>query len=424
MPMPRAAEPLALPSERASAGFTFVEVLVAAVISTLLILGVLAVFDTNARISRVQSDVAEMQQAQRIAQHDLVRIIQMAGRGGLLSGTLPAGLALELRNNVGTDEHVDPADDTTPMVLAGTDVLTVRGVLTSPIYQVDYRNGGNFVFETGDPATSAYVDITLTNPSNTSIPQDLTPLVEAVQAERPEPLIIVSPLSDQRYAVVELDPAGSNVGGAPASVTVRAFLNDGASSALYHALTPGGTYPANLLSVAYVGILEEYRYYVRERTVGDERLPTLARARVYPGTDEPHGGSAANWEEEIADNIFDLQLTYGVDGGIDGTAGTANDGIIADGNLAAEDGVDPDADEWLYNAADDDDADLKWNDGQLFYLRLTTLVRSARRDFKYAAPLLTTVEDHDYDDSDFNEGEELTYRRRPLQTVIDMRNLG
>ena len=67
MPMPRASQPLAPLRERASAGFTFVEVLVAAVISTMLILGVLAVFDTNARISRVQSDVAEMQQAQRIS---------------------------------------------------------------------------------------------------------------------------------------------------------------------------------------------------------------------------------------------------------------------------------------------------------------------------------------------------------------------
>jgi hypothetical protein len=347
----------------------------------------------------------------------------MAGRGGLLTGTLPAGLALQVRNDADEDEHIDPANDATPEVLDGTDVLTVRGVFTAPVFQINYRDGANFVFETGDPATSAFADLILTNPTNTSIPQDLAPLIEAVDNDRPEALIIVSPLSDQRYAVVQLNPAESNVDD-PSRIVLRVFLAGGDHSDLYHAFTPGGAFPANLISVAYLGLLEEYHYYVREETVGDELVPVLCRARFYPGTTVPHGGSAANLEVEIADDIFDLQVTYGVDGGIDGVAGTAGDALIADGLVSDEDDVDAEADEWLYNDGADDDTDAKWNSGALYYLRLTTLVRSARRDRGFVAPPLQAVEDHDYTDSPLNEERERWFRRRTLQTVVDLRNLG
>ena len=58
----------------------------------------------------------------------------MAGRGGLPLGNLPDGAAVAVANNVADGTHV--GDATTPEVVPGSDVLTVRGVFSSPIYQI------------------------------------------------------------------------------------------------------------------------------------------------------------------------------------------------------------------------------------------------------------------------------------------------
>ena len=89
-----------------------------------------------------------------------------------------------------------------------------------------------------------------------------------------------------------------------------------------------------------------------------------------------------------------------------------------------EDTANPSTDEWLYNDAADDDTSATWNSGQLFYLRLTTLARSDRRDTgTYQADPLTFIEDHDYSTSYLNDQSELKFHRRQLQTVVDIRNL-
>ena len=62
----------------------------------------------------------------------------------------------------------------------------------------------------------------------------------------------------------------------------------------------------------------------------------------------------------------------------------------------------------------------------LAYVRITTLARTDRRDVGYMAPVLTRVEDKSFDDpphSFFNTTGERRFRRRQLQTVVDMRNL-
>lgn len=401
------------PRSTSASGFTLIEVLVAMLISILLIIGIYNLFELNARISRVQTDVAEMQQAQRIAQHDLARIVQMAGRGGVPLGVLPAGQAFAVLDDAAEDAHISAADDSTPEVLDGTDVLLVRGVFTAPVYQAPIETGEAINFDAATPSVSTAGTFTMTTPTRTGIPQDLTPIIDAVEEGRPEALMIVSTISDQLFAVVELDPGNSDVTN-PSNPTIAFKISDGAHTDEYMAFTPGGVFPDTLLSYAHIGLLEEYRYYVREVRAGGELTPILSRARVYPGTETPWGDDATNWSVDMVDNVFDLQLAIGVDA--DG------DGAVADGNL--EDDGDPAADEWLYNAAGDDDADPNWAAGTLMYLRATNLVRSERRDRGYLAPELETVENHDYADSPLNVERERWFRRRALTTTVDLRNAG
>jgi hypothetical protein len=73
---------------------------------------------------------------------------------------------------------------------------------------------------------------------------------------------------------------------------------------------------------------------------------------------------------------------------------------------------------------DPDDAPLV---GRLAYARLSTLARTNRRDKDYQAPDLPMVEDHEYDVGDpqdrANGDAARLFRRRILQTIVDLRNL-
>jgi prepilin-type N-terminal cleavage/methylation domain-containing protein len=414
------------------AGFTLAEMLVTLVVLSVILVAALAMFDFNNRLTRVQTAVADMQQSLRIAQLDMVRLIRMTGRGGLPPRTpgklLPAGVALEVRDNVGTDAHIGVADTDTPTVLPGTDVLTIRGVFSTPLYQVNFADPGTF-----DPNTGASKgQVKILNVSPTGIPQDLTPLAEAIEGPAggspvPEAILLASPLDDRIFGVVELSPGDSTVNkdtsGQITDVVVGFDYDASGRSADYLTLT-NNVFPPRLSSVAAVGILEEHRFYVREdfavsNDPASDWEPKLARARVFPASQVPYRNNDDNWELDIADNVFDLQVALALD--------TNGDAVILD---SADNN-----DDWLFNSTGDDPTDGKWNlvggaalgrPTPLYYLRVTTLVRAESRDRNFQAPVLQLVEDHDYSQSPsdrFNTGPERMYRRRLLQTVIDLRNL-
>lgn len=393
-------------------------------ILVVILLGVLALFDLNNKIARAQMQIAGMQQSIRVAQYNMIRNTRMASRGGLFRGVLPAGTSVGVRNNIGIDAGDDPeiAGAGSPAVVVGTDVLTIRGVIGGSVYQLNPAPGGDFTLD--NPASPTSGTLTVRDPSpTTGVPQDLGPLRDAIGADggtgRPEALIIVSPASDSIYAVVELDPLGSS---SPDSTTVTlAFkVTGGTYSDEYSQLSsaPGG-FPANLSTAVFVGLLEEYRYYIREEhaILGDdtsEIMPRLSRAQVYPGTNAAFAGDALNLQSDIADGVIDLQLALAVD--------TDGDGSILDDGSAT--------DEWLFNHADDDPTDdAKWNTGTrpLYGVRINTLARTDRRDLNYVAPLIDAIEDSDYDETDPPASqsaiEERMFRRTLLQTVVDLRNL-
>jgi hypothetical protein len=189
-----------------------------------------------------------------------------------------------------------------------------------------------------------------------------------------------------------------------------------------------------MTTVAYSGVLEEYRYYIRDpgpllgkiqANQGNRLEPGLARARLYPGTNIPYKSSPlnpdANLHEEIAEDVFDLQATLGID--------TSGDEIVTEGTDAAT----RKADEWLFNEEGDDTAAANWNGTaaaprKLSYIRITTLVRTAGADphAAWQAPVLARFEDKNYQTAPFNEfntAVQRRYRRQSLQSVVDLRNL-
>lgn len=417
---------------RGELGFTLTELLVTLLIVTLVLLAVLGLFDMASRTARTQTHLADMQQSLRVAQQTVVRLVRMSGRGGLPTwngaNTLPAGVALAVSNNVAADTEI--AGNPAAPVLEGTDVVTVRGVFNSPLYQVD-PIGTAFEYKPGN-ATGR---VTLSFETPTGAPQPLEAIRDAILrvnggvggGTHPEALLLVSPMG--QYAVVEMRPGGafSPSTGVVTTAVIEFRVTDGvfttAPDGPYSKISQGGSYPSTLRTVAYAGLLEEYQLFVREvRAVPgvatSELMPELVRARVYPNTNVAYARDAASLGEVIADNVLDLQVALGVD--------TNGDGLITEGTVGAE--VAPNADEWLFNDAGDDPAPGKWNTGgsALYYLRINTLVRTDRAEPYYDDESLGVIEDKDYAQAPFNAYNaewQRRYHRRQLRTTVDLRNL-
>ena len=128
-----------------TAGFSLVELLVTLLVVAEILVVAGLMFDLHSKTARAQNQVADMQQSLRVGQREVIELVRMAGRGGLPShlpvdtpGGIPSvdqGLAIHVDNNVDADFRIDP-DDPATEVVAGTDVLRVRGVFSSPLYQL------------------------------------------------------------------------------------------------------------------------------------------------------------------------------------------------------------------------------------------------------------------------------------------------
>lgn len=142
-------------------GFSLIEVLITLLIFSTITVGLLVVFDSSSRLARSQTQLAALQQNQRVGQTEIVRYAKMAGLGGLpLSriqvsdaqltesarqykefGMFPRGYAIEVINSVPSGRKIDSLASTiggaADVVLTGSDVLIVRGVFTTPIYYME-----------------------------------------------------------------------------------------------------------------------------------------------------------------------------------------------------------------------------------------------------------------------------------------------
>ncbi len=462
-------------------GFSLVELLVTLVLVSLVLGGAFAMFNYTNKLSRAQIHQSDLQQSGRVAQRELLRYLRMAGRGGLpgfavagdTAASFPASVtpAISLRNNVPADTKISLDNNDSDAVLEGTDVLTVRGHFNSPPLFVDFTNPATFA-----PVGGAGGSVVVASHVAGSVFQDLSALIEAIRAGRPDALLLVSNLSDEIYGVAQLNPGGSDLTGVPdpyepdptVQFTITVAYQVGNASphaAAYDRLSADGVFPdsalmnrpdwvppRDLTGVGMVALLEEYRYYIREPEPDEGGAPRLSRARFYPGTEEPHpdGGYAS----DLADNIYDLQVALGFDSSYDGN-GSSDGHFAADLNNTGPDDVIFDADveatgdtatdDWLFNDAGDTSAltSLPWSPNsaagstpptftnsqprpRLYYARVTTLAMAARPDGGYQADELTDLEDHQYaldDDDIVNNLEGRSRRRLLLTTIADLRNL-
>lgn len=439
-----------------ASGFSLLEVVVSLGVMSIVLIAALRLIDSGSELTRSQGDVADLQNHQRVAQQEMIRMLGMAGLGGLPegvdpalagnssnSGVFPDGLAVAVANNAPANARL--AGLTTPLLVEGSDVLTVRGVFTTPVYFIEPQQAltldGN-----------GRVSMVIETAPDVGVRQDLEPLrrelTEAINATppRPEAVIVRDRFNPGAFAVLELDPTTTALGAAgSSSLTIGLILSSVDTLQTYAdeygrmilgttllqgsggsmvPLPQGGTVQLPS-SIGSIGLLEEYRFYVRQEwdVAGDPTSraePVLSRARFYPGTGALHPDGSI----DVAAGVLDLQIALGVDL-------PPGDGRVADGVDASGLPVDLDADEVLYNDPDDDDGlspppgARSWAvlAAQVVFVRLSTVVQAPRPDRVFEGRALGTVEDHDLAASGFNTAADLKTRKRHLRTTVRLRNL-
>ncbi|MEL7059939.1 MAG: prepilin-type N-terminal cleavage/methylation domain-containing protein [Acidobacteriota bacterium] len=479
---------------RRARGYSLVELLVSLVVLMAILLALLEIFDSSTRIARVQADISQLQQSMRTAQESVVTAARRAGTGGLpltwvrepvagyldaaygpaTFGTMPNGLALSVQNNVslggGGDELFIPEtapiggeDDTRHRVLPGSDVLTVRGVYSTPVYylQTPIEVASQMVVSVPDRVFSRV--------------RPLQPLIdrvgEALDAERPMAFILRDLANPDAFIVMPLDPATTsltpNQGAAcrteevtghqslgnsneaaciqiglrwdPANVEIaEAFghLSMGNTLGAYEGVPrfdlPGSAQADDVpvpATIGSIGILEEYRYYVRanweELTAPPRLMPIFSRAEFVPGTD------ILVDRFDIAENIIGMQVALAFQ-----SNATPDALYPADALRSVPLDLANNEDEILFNAAGDLAAGAPgfddWTDPiglRLDFLRLTLVGWGNRIDNQQSPPTFGDIEDTSMNATlniggrswNFNDHPE--FRRRLLQTTIDMRNL-
>lgn len=464
------------------AGFSLLELLVASVIMLEVMYGVLILFDSSTDFARMQTNLAQMQQAQRVSQNEVVRVVRMAGIGGLPStierisptgdpivppdnspGFMPNGLAIALVNNASPGAQIPVNATENDDVVEGSDVLILRGAFETPIYYIaiDQQQALDITsWYTPDGSGTFLLQnqvVTVRNDLHGGLEQPLDDLIDRIDdafdetPKRPEALIVRDTLNPAAYAILELTETGTRKtpyscgsilpdGTQPMCIDIGVRLTNATHFAEYGLLSrgtgllagtggrtvelPDGTlvdFPKRIGSISF---LDEYRFYLRADTVEEPTEDgTGVLDRLTPTLVRARflPGTNVMIEEDrvdIAENVWDFQVALGFD--LDG------DGLVAEDpdNLSKEDTV-------LFNHEDDSDGGIQtptgvdsWARGtaRLFFLRLNTLVGVESYDRAHQAKNIGLIEDIDRVD-DYNDHPYTTHRRRLLTTVVDMRNL-
>lgn len=490
----------------ATHAFTLMEMLVSFVMLVILLVAVLVVFERSARIGRDQTEVSAIQQSSRIAHSELLRHIRMAGAGGLpltwknlppttdplrtdSLGAFPNGFAVSLRNDA-PENLTLPADVgglARHTVIPHSDILTVRGAFTVPVY---FYYPAMSTAGWNDKSKDIPVRILeIPNRIGQDFRTPLTPLIEYLSQARNTNRVIFlvrDLMSPDNYGILKWNSAaaGNDLTVKDCTTVPKAVGSQGAfdvgcikvavelqPAERYAKLMAGtGLLPSTAADldaevnpsvitfkmdgiprqrVAFpsqfgsITVLQEYRYYLRAdfEVPGDptSRLsPVLTRAEYLPSLEIDPQGADFIEAIDVVDNLVDLQISVGVDQDFGTTA--AGHGMVTDEGNAR--------DEILFNDPGDFPVNtvppglsrftalgipeyVRWFHPKLdvYFLRLTTISQSPRPDRDFVGAGVGVIEDADrgldfrVGSQVFNYNNDRKYRRRLLQSVAELRNL-
>ena len=280
--------------EKNNRGFTLLEVMVTTAIFAMIMIGILNLLDTSAKVSKLETALADTQENVRFAAYHIMRTTRMMGGAVLpfaanIGGTDTWVMGELLSNQTGT--VTTAFGDVT--VLPGSDMLTVRGFFeVSPFFinRTDIvESGTDYVL-----VQESRGGVLINNLDRYSSGSDLF---------EGRGIVFMGNMDQAQYAVGQVAANSDLSGSAPDRLLT---VNFSAGAAQWSGLNPAGAAIPPVFNTYRVGILESYTYYVRPDF-------TLMRLRA----DADAGGATP---QPVAVNIGGLQVSLGVD--------TDNDGQI------------------------------------------------------------------------------------------------
>lgn len=319
------------------AGFSILELLISTTILLVIVLlfGVLA--DRAGRISKVENTVTGEQQGVRYSMFQVARELRMTAAGGApaslsVVSVRQLGISLDLGSTTYGNgatffaNNVNSVTDTvmiggTHHVRKGTDIVHIRGVITTSVYDL---SGANWT--PGSPATLVINPCSKYKDPAALVGAPCYPYAANDMSAFSNPSALLGRLfilSDTYGNVgVGLITAPQPTMSAGAA-TVKI---DTTSNAYMLSLNPGGAFPTGLTNSSRGGILDDRVYFIDDGTTAPAAACGPANAGVSPGPCHPVF-SVADWTTgdttaapfstaavtPIADDVEDLQVAYGMD---------------------------------------------------------------------------------------------------------------
>ena len=437
------------------AGVTLVETLLAVVLTSMLVLAALSLWDSAGRLNKSEIEVAGAQENVRFGLHQMARAVRMAGAGGLSVSQAVAlrpdpGLPGVGVSGDGDYDNVSSASVTeisgrSVPVRSGTDVLEVRGVLFSPLLGFDGTSGcgpcnGRDELRVRPVTANGHVnDDSARRPRFAAIDS----YTAGVSDRRP--MFVLAAAGDDLSPVCSEPGAGLprkapqpsyRVGLLTAPVVLEGSgtfgtvdFSDALARELATPAPPDSPPPAAdppLAELRRAGILDDVLFFVDD---SDPAHPTLSR------------GSRRGARFDVvalAEDVEDLQVAWGVDG-LYASDSVAPDGSV--GRLVAATAADPDpsvsaqpdGDDWVPNAkgerpfsADDLQTDARCPALSAIRIALVTRARDPDPTFRGRGAFGLHAFNSPPETRDYSRTFDTPPRfRRRIQTVtVGLRNFG
>jgi len=373
-------------------GFTIVELLVATLILAAVFVFFLSLLEGTSTVATAQNDLADVSETLRFTVEELVRIVRMAGTGGLpLLAPGPGGgmnvLAVDVQDNVAGGAAVFGGLE----ALEGTDVLTLRGVITGELYDVvgagDITDlgGGTSYRVTVDPVSpySGQAHELVTPPVG-------TPVLFSSKWELPVTLGSGQVRYFNKYNI-GLVTAASLDGSDPSAPLILDLKTSGSNDAENEilALNEDGTFqPFQNEFIIAIGFLDDMVFFISENSEGEPAL------FLYTRSDDT--------AIELVPGIRSLQVALGCDV-------SPTDGHLAELGQSADD------DEWFFNVPGDR-APTAVEIGALHEVRISVVARSASPDPRWTERLDMP------ENAPALEADELEFRHRSVSVQVTVRS--
>jgi hypothetical protein len=293
---------------------SLIEVLVSMLLLSIIIIGFLGFLDTFSDATKVQGNIADATESLRYSVASLVRLLRMAGTGGLPlvyhDGTSYQDLALTVEDNVDGSSTFSYGGQ---VAMAGTDVLIVRGVINGELFDI---TGSAAIDLPNKKVTIPMVSPYTGNPQTLDDPTGTDGRALLLTLQTPLDIRPATAGGGVRHysnyrIVMAKGAATTNVD----SWTIE-FVDTGGSTNL----NTTGAFASFSPDLAYaIGILDELTFFISINSSGE---PALYR---WTGV-----GNA----EELLPNVANLQIALGCDANFDGELAAAEWYLSADNSTA------------------------------------------------------------------------------------------